>query len=177
MTCGFPSLRPLSSTWLYNKLAGDIVRKKLLFLQLTTPKCCCSCLVFHCRYLHVARDSSRLLSAVSDETSNLFPTKDVFCVFRAHVEKRLLSFNVWFLFIGHRDQTLRSSGAAVSPVGEDAHHRRRPDPSSGLQSSGGTLPQHSRQTDHQQTAALHQQPHPAGERRMVTPITQTSFSN
>lgn len=31
------------------------------------------------------------------------------------------------------------AGPSVSAVGEDAHHRRRPDPRSGLQGSGRTL--------------------------------------
>ena len=54
-------------------------------------------------------------------------------------------------------------GAPVSAVGEDAHHGRRPDPGSGLQGSGGTLPQLSDTTNHQQAATVHQQPHPAGK--------------
>lgn len=55
------------------------------------------------------------------------------------------------------------AGAAVTAVGEDAHNGCRPDPRSGLQGAGGTLSQLCHQTDHQQTAALHQQPHPAGQ--------------
>lgn len=58
-----------------------------------------------------------------------------------------------------------SPGAAVPAVSEDAHHGRRPDPRSRLQSSGRTLSQLRHQTDHQQAAALHQEPHSAGAHR------------
>lgn len=61
-----------------------------------------------------------------------------------------------------------SSGAAVSAVGQDAHHRCGPDPRSGLQGPGGTLSQLSDPTDYQQTATVHQQPHSAGECRIGT---------
>lgn len=66
------------------------------------------------------------------------------------------------------------AGAAVAAVGEDAHHGCRPDPRSGLQGAGGTLSQRRHQTDHQQTAALHQQPHPAGQhqKHVSTVITE-----
>lgn len=60
-----------------------------------------------------------------------------------------------------------SPGAAVPAVSEDAHHGRRPDPRSRLQSSGRTLPQLRHQTDHQQAAALHQEPHSAGAHRCI----------
>lgn len=60
-----------------------------------------------------------------------------------------------------------SPGAAVPAVSEDAHHGRRPDPRSRLQSSGRTLSQLRHQTDHQQAAALHQQPHSAGAHRCI----------
>lgn len=59
-------------------------------------------------------------------------------------------------------------GASVTAVGEDAHHRRRPDPCSVLQGAGWTLSQLSDQTNHQQTATVHQQPHPTGEHRIFS---------
>lgn len=65
--------------------------------------------------------------------------------------------------------SLSPAGASVSAVGEDADHGCRSDPCSGLQGSGRTLSQLSDPTNHQQAAALHQQPHSAGEHKIATP--------
>lgn len=77
------------------------------------------------------------------------------------VNKRSPESEMLFVFL------VSSPGAAVPAVSEDAHHGRRPDPRSRLQSSGRTLSQLRHQTDHQQAATLHQEPHSAGAHRCI----------
>lgn len=54
-------------------------------------------------------------------------------------------------------------GAAVVAVCEDADHRRRSDPGTGLQSPGGAVAQQHRPADHQQAAPVQQLSDPAAD--------------